>query len=109
MGGEKLTEFPTIKKKGTETYLFIFGMTCTQCHMKKLAYISTLCSSSIKFYGILLEYSETLLSQLWQQFLKLIMPPPQQHYLFILLPDCLLCEGIYCIYFTPRSVEHPSP
>lgn len=46
---------PTTNKKLTETFIFILGLTCTQAHMKKLGCISTLCSSSIKLCGILLE------------------------------------------------------
>lgn len=41
--------------KHTETFILILGLTCTQSHMKKLGCISTLCSSFIKLYGVLLE------------------------------------------------------
>lgn len=82
--------FLTTNKKHTETFILILGMTCTQSHMKKLGCISTLCSSFIKLYGILLESYSLSLSFLsyGNNFFKINNDPSQQLYLFNLLPVC---------------------
>lgn len=90
MGSENVTEFPS-NKKHTDTFIFILGMICTQSCMKKLGYISKLCSMSIKCCGTLLESQSVKLSFLSyydNNFLKINNQPFTSSITYLtLLPD----------------------